>query len=130
MSKNSSLHRIILADLYRAEAILSDAENSKKKQHAPTVEYFRGQLDVLRKLIHVAERYPQQNPCEALMWYVDARADGWECEPLFLEGDHWEHALLRKENLVAQVDIVAGHVTLWRDGEEIEPVFPYNNERY
>ena len=110
----------------RAEAILLTAENSKKKSHGPTIDYFRGQVDALRKIMQYADaEKPQQNPGDVMIWYVSARADGWMCTPFFPEGDHWEQALLTKENLTAQVDIVAGHVTMWRDGQEIQPTFPY-----
>jgi len=126
MNDIQAVKGLLLAELARAEFVIEHAENSKKKAHQPTVEYFRGQRDLIAKVLHYARQAVQkQNRDDVLAWYVAARSDGWECESFFPSDDHWEHAILTREKYVADVDIVLGYLVLWLDHKELKPKFPY-----
>ena len=122
ISQISSLYKIILTDLFLAE---------NTKVSTIKSEYFRGKINALRKILDYIEFQPDQNPADVLEWYVDARSDGWQCEALMPDGNHWNHAILRKGEYLAKVDLLAGYLILWKNKEEVRPKFPYKtNECY
>ena len=126
MIDSQTVKGLLLSELARAEFIISEAEKGTHKAHGPTTEYFRGQRDLIAKVLHLAgHEVTRQSRGDVLAWYCSARADGWECESFTPEGDYWEHAILTKDNWVAEVDIVRGRVILWLKDSELEPKFPY-----
>lgn len=126
MNDFQMVKELLQAELVRAEFVVTDANSNNKKPHGPTVDYFRGQIDLIRKVLHFAgEEVEVQNRADILEWYVAARSDGWQCESFTPEGDHWDHAILVKEKYLAEVDIVRGRAILWHHGNEIQLQVPY-----
>jgi hypothetical protein len=127
MNDSQTVKGLLLTELARAEFVVADANSGNKKAHGPTVDYFKGQADLIRRVLHFAgEEVTQQNRADILEWYVAARSDGWECESFVPDGDHWEHAILMKENWMAEVDMVRGRCILWHHSSEVQLKAPYS----
>jgi hypothetical protein len=126
MSDSQKVQDLLLTELALAEFVVSEAEKGTHKAHGPTTEYFRGQRDLIAKVLaYTGGKTSHQSRGDVLAWYVAARSDGWECESFTPEGDYWEHAILTKEKWVAEVDIVRGRAILLHNDTELQPTFPY-----
>lgn len=126
MNDSQKVQGLLLTELARAEFIVSEAEKGTHKAHGPTTEYFRGQRDLIAKVLHLVGReVGTQSRGDVLAWYCSARADEWQCESFTPEGDHWEHAILTREKYVVEVDIVRGRAILWLNDTELQLKFPY-----
>lgn len=58
----TTLKRQLEGEIAQAEVVIASNENGRKKQHEPTIAYFRGQEHEARKILAHVEELHQQMP--------------------------------------------------------------------